>query len=593
VASATATAAVWDPAADTIITDANIVTMGTVPTAQALAIKDGKIVGVGSVAEVAALRGPHTRMVSAKGKTILPGFQDSHIHPVSLGRDTQLQLDLINTRSTADLVKSLGALKQRLNPPAGQWLVGARWDASQFKPLFTRWDLDRVTPDNPVYLTRYRGLAINTAAFKLMGIKEDDPSTWPKWWTENPADFTSEDTLYRAPRKITVGGVTKTYNVPTGVFIGTQALKLVNVRPPKPSVEDDVESVRLGCTELLKAGITSLIDAGNGFGYNNRIYQLARDRGFLTVRVAASYEGIVFTQTPEELRTHFETLKVNNIGDAHLRLRGAKIYGDGGPSARGSWLTHAYEPIEGAEPDFGAPVQPDYAKREAQYRVLVDLGWDLHTHSTGDAAMLETVRLYAKFLDEIKAKRPDADLRWSVEHANMPLDTPEVMEKMAKYHIVASVQPVMVSELGHAWQINLGKERMAHSVPVASYMKSGVLVVSGSDYGVTPFDPWLGVYAMVTRKDKNTGEIYGTAERVSLQDALKTYTINGAYASYDEKTRGSLDVGKVADLVVLDLASLDEFERNPELLRTASARIVATLVDGVARYQKPGAEIFN
>jgi predicted amidohydrolase YtcJ len=309
--------------------------------------------------------------------------------------------------------------------------------------------------------------------------------------------------------------------------------------------------------------------------------------------VAASYEGIVFKQTPEELSTHFETLKVNNIGDAHLRLRGAKIYGDGGPSARGSWLTHAYEPIEGAEPDFGAPVQPDYAKREAQYRVLVDLGWDLHTHSTGDAAMLETVRLYAKFLDEIKAKRPDADLRWSVEHANMPLDTPEVMEKMAKYHIVASVQPVMVSELGHAWQINLGKERMAHSVPVASYMKSGVLVVSGSDYGVTPFDPWLGVYAMVTRKDKNTGEIYGTAERVSLQDALKTYTINGAYASYDEKTRGSLDVGKVADLVVLDLASLDEFERNPELLRTASARIVATLVDGVARYQKPGAEIFN
>jgi predicted amidohydrolase YtcJ len=346
--------------------------------------------------------------------------------------------------------------------------------------------------------------------------------------------------------------------------------------------------------ELLKVGITSVIDAGNGFGYNNRVYQLARDRGHLKVKVPASYEGIVFTHTPEQIHAHFKAVNYNNIGDGRLRFRGVKIYGDGGPSARGSWVTKPYEPMhQHDEPDFGNPVVADYAQREAQYRAILEYGWDLHTHSTGDAAMLETVRLYRKLLDEIKAKRPDADLRWSVEHANMPLETPEVMETMAKYRIIASVQPVMVTELGNAWLPNIGEDRMARSIPVGSYMKNGVTVVSGSDYGVTPFDPWLGIYAMVTRKDKYNGKVYGPEERVTIEDALKTYTINGAYATYEEEVRGSLDVGKTADLVVLDVQSLDEFKRNPELLRTASSRVIATIVDGVPQYQKPGAELFE
>lgn len=593
-AAASVRADVWDPAADTILTGGTVVTMGKTASAAALAIKNGKIIGVGTAAEVLQLRGASTRVVDIQGKTVLPGLQDSHIHPVSLGRDTLLQADLINARNPKELVKSLTELKERIQPKAGQWLVGARWDASQIKPMFTRWDIDAVTADNPVSLSRYRGVAINTAAFALMGIRDDDPSTWPKWWTEDPADFTAEDTIYRAQRKIKVNGVTKTFNVPTGIFIGTQAGKLVTAKPARYTLEEDVESVRLGSMELLKVGITSVIDAGNGMGYNNRVYQLARDRGFLKVKVPASYEGIIFTHTPEEIRKHFDGIKFNNMGDNRLRFRGVKIYGDGGPSARGSWLTRPYESThDHQEPDFGNPVVADYAQREAQYRAILEYGWDLHTHSTGDAAMLETTQLYRKLIDEIRAKRPDADLRWSVEHANMPLETPEVMETMAKYRIIASVQPVMISELGNAWLPNIGEERMARSIPVASYMKHGVTVVSGSDYGVTPFDPWWGVYAMVTRKDKNNGKVYGAAERVSVADALKTYTINGAYATYDEDVRGSIELGKAADLVVLDVRGLDEFERNPELLRTAAGRVLATVVDGVPVYQKPGAELFK
>jgi hypothetical protein len=587
-------AEVWNPSADTIIAGGSIVTMSEVPRAEALAIKDGKIIGIGTTVEVMQLRGSGTRVIDAKGKTIVPGLQDSHIHPVSLGRDTLLQADLINVRTPKEVAKTLVDLKERVKPKAGQWLVGARWDATQIKPLFTRWDIDPVTADNPVSLSRYRGIAINTAAFALMGIRDDDPATWPKWWTEDPENFTAEDTIYRAPRKLTINGVTKTYNVPTGLFVGTEAGRLVTVRPPRATIEEDIESVRLGSLELLKVGITSVIDAGNGFGYNNRVYQLAQERGLLKVKVPASYEGIVFTHTPEQIHEHFKRVNYNNIGDGRLRFRGVKIYGDGGPSARGSWVTKPYEAShDHKEPDFGNPVVADYAQREAQYRAILEYGWDLHTHSTGDAAMLETVRLYGKLLEEIRAKRPDADLRWSVEHANMPLETPEVMELMAKYRIVASVQPVMISELGNAWLPNLGPDRLGRSIPVASYMKNGVVVVSGSDFGVTPFDPWWGMYAMVTRKDKYNGKVYGPQEKVSLTDALKTYTINGAYATYEEKVRGSLEVGKAADLVVLDVHGLDEFERNPELLRTAARRVVATMVDGVPEYQKPGAELFK
>jgi predicted amidohydrolase YtcJ len=258
-------------------------------------------------------------------------------------------------------------------------------------------------------------------------------------------------------------------------------------------------------------------------------------------------------------------------------------------------VTKAYEEEAGHThtPDFGVPVVADYAQREAQYRAILAYGFDLHTHSTGDAAMLQDVRLYKKLMDEIRAKNPKADLRWSIEHANMPLETPEVMETMAKYKIIASVQPVMIPELANAWSLNLGKARVGRNIPVASYIKSGVIVVSGSDYGVTPFDPWQGMYGLIARKDKNTGEVYGPNERVGLDDALKTYTINGAYATYEENVRGSLDIGKTADFVVLDIPDLYAVEKNPELLRTMASKVEATFIDGTARYQKPGSKLLN
>lgn len=594
-----ASAEIWNPAADYIITGASVVTMGENPRAEAIAVRDGVFIGVGTEEEVMTLKGEGTRIIDASGASVVPGLQDSHLHPVSLGRAINFEAELIDARTVNDVVAALTDLKQRTSPDSGTWMVGARWHPAQFETLFTRWDIDAVAPENPVHLRRYRGVAVNTAALELMGIKDEDPATWPAWWLKDPDDFTDEDTIYRVTRKLTIDGQSAEYDVPTGVFSGSKATALVTVAPPKPTFDEDVESVRLGSIELQKVGITSIIDAASRNGYTTSVFQAARDRGVLGVKVPSTYIGIFFKQDPDDIAAVAEGLKISNLGDEWVRLRGAKFYSDGGPSSRGSWLGQPYEghdhgsDSDGAEKGYGLPVVEDDAKREAQYRVLVDRGWSLHTHATGDAAMLQAVRLYKKLQDEILAEDAEADLRWSIEHANLPLESPEIMEIMSKYGIIASVQPIMINELGGGWVGNIGAERMSRSIPVASYIKNGVLVVAGSDYSITPFDPWLGMHAMMTRTDKKTGEVYGIEERVDLWEAMKTYTINGAYFTHEEDMKGSIEIGKAADFVVLDIADLEQANENPELLKSMSGRVLATVIDGQARYQREGSDLFR
>src|SRR6185369_14631581 len=154
------------------------------------------------------------------------------------------------------------------------------------------------------------------------------------------------------------------------------------------------------------------LEPGNEFGKLTKVFQMAHERNALSVRVI-TYEGVFFQHPVEFINKLLDDVQVSNLGDDWVRLRGTKVYADGGPSARGSWVSQPYVPLHpGDKPDFGVPVEPDWAKREAQFRAIVDHGWDLHTHSTGDQAMLQDVRLYKKLLDEIHAKKPNADLRW-------------------------------------------------------------------------------------------------------------------------------------------------------------------------------------
>jgi predicted amidohydrolase YtcJ len=197
-------------------------------------------------------------------------------------------------------------------------------------------------------------------------------------------------------------------------------------------------------------------------------------------------------------------------------------------------------------------------------------------------------------IDEIRAGRPDADLRWSIIHAYFPLEPKtRVLDDMARYGIVAATNPVFNWQLGYSFAANAGRERVARLQPFRSYTRGGVIMASGSDYGVATHNPWMGFYALLTRKEQKTGQAFGPEETVGIEDALRSFTWNGAYLTYEEDFKGSLEVGKIADLVVLDLPDIRELERNPDLLFEMDERVLLTIVGGEMRFQKKGVQLLT
>lgn len=568
----------------------------------AVAIKDGKIIAVTDNKSVMQLKGKDTEVINLQGKVVIPGLQDSHVHGRTLGWDLANAIELTYAETKEDIVDLVADWIAEHNLGAGDWIEGRRWDEYKYPEMVTRWDLDAVTTGGQyVWLVRvYKGTVVNTAVFRdKMGIEDDDPSTWPSWWLTDPADFTYEDIIFRAPR--TVGGVT--YEVPTGVFVGSKANALIptSARPPARSFEDDVLSIKNGFVDgWFPLGVVSWIDPGSGMGAGIKIEQEAYNRGWIVGRIPQIQEGTFYTESPEWIRNHLASMFINNLGDDHWRVEGTKWYADGGVGTRSAWLSEPFEDwetIEGA-PNYGVPVNPDYANREAQYREAVKLGWSLHTHSCGDQAMHQDMTAYKNIIDDIKAGlvQPYAgrmaagiplDLRWTIIHAYLPIEPATyVIDDMADYGVLAMTNPNFLWQLGDSFLANVGPERAARLMPFKSYFEHGVIMTAGSDYGVCHFDPWESVYAMLTRTTQADKEQLGSEERTGIAEALIALTINGAYATFDEDKRGSIEVGKIADLVVLDLQDIFELERNPELCFEMKDRVVMTMVDGETVFEQ-------
>jgi predicted amidohydrolase YtcJ len=327
------------------------------------------------------------------------------------------------------------------------------------------------------------------------------------------------------------------------------------------------------------------------------VYQTAYDRGLLPIRTIV-YDGWyrggdpTGLGDPVEIRRRLRALGIHNIGDDWFRLRGAKSSADGGVGSRSAAVSVPFEAIPedplGAE-NYGALRDPDFDKRLAQHRALAEFGWEIHTHATGDAAIRQTVDVYKILMDSIRSVNPDADLRWSIIHDYMP-DEPgtSVIAEMARYGIIAAINPANLYYEGDSFVRNIGPERMARHTPYRTFLDAGIVMASGSDYPNNSPDPWIGIYQMRTRKHQQSGEVHGPDQRIPLLDALATFTINGAFLTYDDDVRGSLEPGKYADLVVLDadLMNVDD----EELLEMGS-RVLLTMVDGRTVYQKEGFEL--
>jgi hypothetical protein len=560
--------------------------------AEALAYRTGpggsEIIAVGSDDDVLALQGPDTEVTDLGGRVVIPGLIDAHLHFSLLGIEAEFETDLRYAMSAAQIIDLIARLMERRSPPPGEWVTSMGWDEYKYDRPFTRWDLDPLTPNNPLRLNRvYRGVAVNTAVFSLMGIRDEDPSTWPAWWLEDPEGFTLDDRIFRERRRVTVNGQPREVEIPTGMFLGN-AVGLVTVQPPARDFEAQVRAVDYGSREMTRLGVTGIVDPGGG-GRVMRAYQEAYRRGLLHFRILQVYEGMWNTQTPAEIDAHFASLPFNNMGDRFLRWRGSKWQIDGGAGTRSSWVTESFvgwEDMEG-QPNYGYHWVDD-ATRESQLRPTVDRGWEPHIHSTGDLGMKQTVDVFAKLMDSVHTRTPTADLRWSVIHAYLPMEEgSRTLEKMAEYGIIAAVNPSFIYHQGRSFSRNLGPDRMSRLMPFRSYLDAGVRLAVGSDYGTSPYSPWIGLYALLTRKDL-WGDTHAAEQTITLEEALRAITINNAYLTYSDDWLGSLETGKVADLVVLDLTDLRDLERDPEQILGMADRVLLTLVDGKPSFQREG-----
>ena len=587
-------------AADLVFRNARIITMRrTQPPASAIALVREHIAAVGSWADVAPQVGPATKVYDLEGRTIIPGINESHIHVRDLGFEQHYAVNLEPAKSVADVQRLLGARLGELRREAtlggwrypttgetGPWLFGLGWtqDRLSERRMANRHELDAVSREVPISLARiYRGVAVNTKVFELLGIRFEDARTWPDWFKKDPADFEAGDIIFRDPD-----------GLPNGVFVGERAPRLVAKAIPTKSFDQQVASLVLGLKVLSSMGITALVEPGSSMGRVTRLYQAAYDRRLLPLRVTV-YDGWYRSDDPEGLgdpvriEERMRALGFHNLGDHWLKIRGAKSSADGGIGSRSAALSVPYLPIPedplGAK-NYGAFRDPDFNYRLRQFKPLADYGWEIHTHACGDAAIKQTMDVYKILMNEIRKTRPDADLRWSIIHCYLPNEPKtSVIDDMARYHVIAAINPANLYFEGDSFVRNIGTDRMARHTPYRTFLERGIRMASGSDYPNNSPDPWIGLYAMRTRRNQISGRVYGADQTLSLVEALETFTLNGAYLTYDEDIRGSLEPGKLADLVIVD-ADLTKVQ--DEELLTMQSRVLVTMVGGEIKYHREG-----
>lgn len=618
--------ATWVPDADKILINAQIVTVddsvidlikakeyvvkkeaANYPIIDngAIAIKDGKIIAVTSSADIAKYKGAGTEVVDLGGKVVIPGLMDSHIHATGLGWDLTYGFELTYALTKEEIVEAIRQNILKHGWGAGDWVRGSRWDETKYPEMITRWDIDKVTTGGQyVRLGRiFLGAIVNTNVFNAMGIYDQDPSTWPNWWLENPPEWPLEDVVMRAPLYIESLG--KEVNVPTGVFIGRNAPQVLTVRPPSRSFEDNIKSIKLSQERLFEWGTVALQEPG---GDNLKAYQEAYDRGWLKGRVSV-IDNYITKYDPAALKARLQGFRNHDgLGNGHLKVMGQKYSIDGGYTTRGAWMSHPFEDWEDIEgvPNYGNPGISDFDELYEMCRIAAENGWSNHIHYCGDAGGRLAMDVYKKLYAEMKAgafspydgrvaalpEGEELDIRWSIIHAYSPLEPDtRFIDDAADLGVVIAGQPIFSYSEIQSWIKNVGIERVARSTPVRSYLESGCMFTASTDYGSALPNPWVNIYAMLTRKCQVTGNTYGGGEpgykdeTVGIADALATMTILGAYAVYDEGWRGSIEVGKAADLVVLDLPDIFALDRNPELCFEMDKRVMMTMVDGEAVYK--------
>lgn len=512
--------------------------------AEAVAIAGDRIVGVGGEAKILGLKGPSTRVVDVGGATIVPGLHDAHAHVVGLGATLQ-DVDLRGTRSFEEVV---GRVRRRVaNARPGEWIIGRGWDQNDW--LETNWPthdlLSAATPDNPVYLTRVDGHAglANRKAIETAGL---DPSI-----ADPPG-----------------GRIMRSSDgTPTGVVIdGAQAL--ITSRIPRVGREQLEEQIRLADRELRGVGITTVHDAGAD-GDTVEAYKRLIEAGTIKTRLYVMLRGSL-----RELTPFFERGPVVDFANHRMAVRAVKIYADGALGSRGAALLEPYSDEPATSGLLTTPPDEVYAQTIAAARA----GFQVGIHAIGDRANRQVMDVYERVQREVPGSRA---LRMRIEHAQI-LDAAEI-PRFAALEVIASMQPTHATSDMPWAAARLGAARVEEGAYVwRKLLESGAVIASGSDFPVEDANPLLGFYAAITRQDAQGNPPGGWTprQRMTREEALASFTRQAAYAAHAETLTGSIEAGKLADLVVL---SKDIMRVPPREILTTTVR--TTIVAGETVYQ--------
>jgi predicted amidohydrolase YtcJ len=505
------------------------------PRAQAVALSDGRIFAIGSNDKVLLLATANTRKVDLSWKTVLPGFNDAHSHPIYSGVN-----HLKKVACDKDTIEAIQqAVHERAEKtPTGQWVVGFLYDDGKTPRPVNRHDLDAAAPNNPVLIGHRGGhtIFVNSAALKLAGVDEHTP---------DPEGGRYE---HDSTGKL------------TGFVADAAAEKFRQLVPEKMTRADLREGAALISKMFTAKGVTSACDADAGPDAVQG-YQDARDAGDLRFRTYCLIHAAGLQ--------HFVDAGIHSgFGDEWLRIGGVKQYVDGSISERTAWLSQPYIGIpnyKGLQVTLREHLLETSRKAHAA-------GWQLATHANGDLAIEEILGVY----EQVQQENPRPDPRFRIEHCTLLNDS--LIRRMSKLKAIPAPFSCYIYFHGDVMHF-YGEERTKNMFPMRSFLDAGLRPTDASDYTASPSDPMMWLQSQITRTDPK-GNVWGANQRIKLGEAIRCGTLNGAYASFEEEIKGTLTPGKVADLVVLDQ---DPFKTEPSQL--INIKVERTMVGGKWQYE--------
>ena len=537
------------PAADLIITNAKVYTVDKQqPRAEAVAVLGERIVGVGSASAMDAWRGPATKVIDAGGKLVLPGFNDAHVHFMDSGLGLA-SVQLKDAASPQEFAQRIAQYAAR--QPKGQWILGGTWDEQRWNPpqLPTRELIDKVTPDNPVAVGRYDGhmYLANSQALQLAHITAQTP--------DPPGGEIGRDAKGN----------------PTGI-LKDAAKNLVEAAIPPLSQEQRLEAAQRALEHARSLGVTSVQEMANSnedLSRNLEVYKELEEKGELTTRISVA-----------PLMDNWENYAKVGIrhafGSNLLRSGAMKAFADG---SLGSTTAYFFQPYSDDPQTRGLltdEMQP-LSKMRARLIGADKAGLQLCVHAIGD----EAISLVLDLFQDVEKGNGEKDRRLRIEHAQHMAS--KDFDRFARLGVIASVQPYHAIDDGRWAERRIGPQRIKTTYAFRTFLDHGVRLALGTDWDVAPLNPLLTIYAAVTRAtlDGKNPNGWVPEQKLSVAEAVEAYTMGSAYAEFQEKEKGSVTPGKLADMVIL---SDDIFSIDPKLIR--DVRVETTILGGKVVWQR-------